>query len=100
MWALWGIVNLAPEAISSGGFTFLKAGPITLQTSLVTMLFCWCITEVLRYGFYAAKVWRCPCIIHHFTTWRAHVCMPPSPLRSCTGLLTLDQHVAAVSYAA
>ena len=56
IWALWGIVNLAPEAVSGGGFTFLKAGPVQLQTSLVTMLFCWCITEVLRYGFYAAKV--------------------------------------------
>ena len=56
IWALWGVVNLAPEATSTGAVTFFRAGPVVLQTSLVTLLFCWCVTEVLRYAFYAAKV--------------------------------------------
>lgn len=54
-WALWGIVEVAPEATSSGSLTLLKAGPVTLQLSMITLLFCWSVTEVLRYGFYAAK---------------------------------------------
>ena len=61
IWALWGVVNLAPEACSRGAVTLFRAGPVVLQTSLVTLLFCWCVTEVLRYGFYAAKVGTTGC---------------------------------------
>ena len=55
IWALWGIVNLAPVACSTGAVSLLKAGPVHLQLSLVTLLFCWCCSEVLRYSFYALK---------------------------------------------
>ncbi len=55
-WALWGIVEVAPEATSTGALTLLKAGPVTLQLNMITLLFCWSVTEVLRYGFYAVKV--------------------------------------------
>lgn len=55
-WALWGIVAVAPEATSTGALTLFKAGPVTLQLNMITLLFCWSVTEVLRYGFYAAKV--------------------------------------------
>jgi hypothetical protein len=55
-WALWGIVEVAPEATSTGALTLLKADPVTLQLNMITLLFCWSVTEVLRYGFYAVKV--------------------------------------------
>jgi hypothetical protein len=55
IWALWGIVNLAPVACSTGFVSLLKAGPIHLQLNLITLLFCWCCSEVLRYSFYALK---------------------------------------------
>ncbi len=55
-WALWGIVEQAPVATSTGALTLLKAGPVTLQLNMITLLFCWSVTEVLRYGFYAVKV--------------------------------------------
>ncbi len=49
-------MEVAPEATSTGALTLLKAGPVTLQLNMITLLFCWSVTEVLRYGFYAAKV--------------------------------------------
>jgi very-long-chain (3R)-3-hydroxyacyl-CoA dehydratase len=33
----------------------VKVGPLHLQLNLVTLLTCWCVSEVLRYGLYAAK---------------------------------------------
>ena len=55
-WALWGIVEQAPEAIKTGSVKLLTVGDFTLQLNLLTLLFAWSTTEILRYGFYAAKV--------------------------------------------
>ena len=55
-WALWGIVEQAPEAIKTGSVKLLTVGDYTLQLNLLTLLFAWSTTEILRYGFYAAKV--------------------------------------------
>ena len=55
-WALWGIVEVAPEAIKTGALKLFSVGGVTLQLSLISLLFCWSATEILRYGFYAAKV--------------------------------------------
>ena len=56
LWALWGLVAVAPEACSTGAVTLLSAGPLKLQLSYVTLMLCWSISEILRYGFYACKV--------------------------------------------
>ena len=55
-WALWGIVEVAPEAAKHGALKLFTVGDVTLQLNLITLLFCWSLTEILRYGFYAAKV--------------------------------------------
>ena len=55
LWALWGLVAVAPEACSTGAVTLLSAGPLKLQLSYVTLMLCWSISEILRYGFYACK---------------------------------------------
>ena len=56
IWALWGLVAVAPEACSTGAVTLLAAGPAKLQLNYVSLMMCWSISEILRYGFYAAKV--------------------------------------------
>lgn len=55
-WALWGIVEVAPEAVKHGALKLFSVGDETLQLNFITLLFCWSLTEILRYGFYAAKV--------------------------------------------
>lgn len=50
LWVLWGIVNLAPEATTTSVVTL---GFINL--SLVTLLTAWCLSEIIRYGFFALK---------------------------------------------
>ena len=55
-WALWGIVEVAPEAVKAGALKLFTVGDITFQLNLISLLFCWSATEILRYGFYAAKV--------------------------------------------
>ena len=55
-WALWGIVEVAPQAVKHGALKLFSVGDVTLQLNLITLLFCWSLTEILRYGFYAAKV--------------------------------------------
>ena len=55
-WALWGIVEVAPEAVKHGALKLFSVGDVTLQLNFITLLFCWSLTEILRYGFYAAKV--------------------------------------------
>lgn len=56
LWALWGLVAVAPEACSTGAVTLLSAGPAKLQLNYVSLMLCWSISEILRYGFYACKV--------------------------------------------
>jgi very-long-chain (3R)-3-hydroxyacyl-CoA dehydratase len=55
LWALWGIVNHAPGACAGGTISIAHIGPVHLQLNLVTLLTCWCMSEILRYGLYAAK---------------------------------------------
>lgn len=57
IWVLWGIVNAAPSAATTQKLTLLTLpapGP-TLSLSLVTLLTAWCLSEIIRYGFFAAK---------------------------------------------
>ena len=55
-WALWGIVGVAPKECSTGAVRLLRVGSVSLELNLITLLICWSVTEVLRYGFYACKV--------------------------------------------
>jgi very-long-chain (3R)-3-hydroxyacyl-CoA dehydratase len=50
LWILWGIVNLAPEATTTSAVT---VGIV--QLSLITLLTAWCLSEIIRYGFFALK---------------------------------------------
>lgn len=50
LWILWGIVNLAPEATTTSVVTLG-----VLNLSLITLLTAWCLSEIIRYGFFALK---------------------------------------------
>lgn len=56
IWALWGIVNVVPDATTAGSIKLLDVGPIRLQLNLTSLLVAWSISEVLRYTFYVFKV--------------------------------------------
>lgn len=83
-------------ATSSGSLTLLKAGPVTLQLNMITLLFCWSVTEVLRYGFYAAKVRPDLSVnrkhIHMLgsscciATWSAELILHSCELQFCAGV--------------
>ena len=51
LWILWGIVNLTPESTTTSVVTI---GGV-LNLSLVTLLTAWCLSEIIRYGFFALK---------------------------------------------
>ena len=63
-WALWGIVEMAPEAVKHGTLKLFTVGDVTLRLNLITLLFAWSTTEILRYGFYAAKVCWLDALLH------------------------------------
>jgi hypothetical protein len=57
LWALWGLVNLAPDATTKQSVVLIKAGDtIFLQLNFISLMICWCCSEVLRYSFYVVKV--------------------------------------------
>ena len=52
---LWGIVNLVPEDTTQGSLRQL--GP--LSPTLTSLVVAWSLSEIIRYGFFAAKVPGC-----------------------------------------
>lgn len=52
VWVLWGIVNLVPEDTTQGSLRQL--GP--LSPTLTSLVVAWSLSEIIRYGFFAAKV--------------------------------------------
>jgi very-long-chain (3R)-3-hydroxyacyl-CoA dehydratase len=60
LWVLWGIIDLVPERAASMSAVLLDAGGglPRLQLNLGTLLTAWCLSEVIRYSFFAAKVRR------------------------------------------
>ncbi|KAK9809659.1 hypothetical protein WJX73_001592 [Symbiochloris irregularis] len=55
IWALWGIIELAPSSTIRGSVTVLKFQGYKLELSLISLLVAWSISEVLRYTFYVFK---------------------------------------------
>lgn len=57
LWVLWGIVCLAPESTTTSKvFLGIPNMPrIGIELSLVTLLTAWCLSEIIRYGFFACK---------------------------------------------
>jgi very-long-chain (3R)-3-hydroxyacyl-CoA dehydratase len=57
LWILWGIVVLAPESTTTT--TVSLAVPnmefVGIKLSLITLLTAWCLSEIIRYGFFACK---------------------------------------------
>ena len=49
---LWGVVNLVPEDTTQGSLRQL--GP--LSPTLTSLVVAWSLSEIIRYGFFAAKV--------------------------------------------
>jgi very-long-chain (3R)-3-hydroxyacyl-CoA dehydratase len=52
LWVLWGIVNLVPKETTQGSLQQL--GP--LSPTLTSLVIAWSLSEIIRYGFFAAKV--------------------------------------------
>jgi len=57
LWILWGIVDAATSATTTRALTILSLpNPVpSLSLSLVTLLTAWCLSEIIRYGFFAFK---------------------------------------------
>jgi very-long-chain (3R)-3-hydroxyacyl-CoA dehydratase len=58
LWIVWGIINLAQEGTTTRALILLELpSPLPrIALSLKTLLFAWCVTEVIRYSFLAFKV--------------------------------------------
>jgi hypothetical protein len=58
IWCLWGIVVAAPGPTVGGGIPakpLAMLGPLPIQLNLISLLTAWCLSEVIRYGFFALK---------------------------------------------
>jgi hypothetical protein len=58
IWCLWGIVNAVPVPTTTSGLPATPLGfigPVPLQLNLISLLTAWCLSEVIRYGFFALK---------------------------------------------
>jgi very-long-chain (3R)-3-hydroxyacyl-CoA dehydratase len=57
LWILWGIVAAAPAQTTAERLVILSlpSPAPQLSLSLATLLTAWCLSEVLRYGFFAFK---------------------------------------------
>ncbi|KIY95821.1 protein tyrosine phosphatase-like (proline instead of catalytic arginine), member b [Monoraphidium neglectum] len=58
IWCLWGIVVAAPDATVGGGIPakpLAYVGNLPIQLNLISLLTAWCLSEVIRYGFFALK---------------------------------------------
>lgn len=70
IWCLWGIVNAVPGPTIGGGIPakpLAMLGPLPIQLNLISLLTAWCLSEVIRYGFFALKelLGEAP----YFSTW-------------------------------
>lgn len=52
LFIVWGIIVPVPGPTTTGGIPL--AGP--LRIDLVSLLTAWCLSEIIRYGFFALKV--------------------------------------------
>ena len=57
IWILWGIVCLAPEATTTSvaNLAIPQIPGLGIQLSIITLLTAWCLSEMIRYGFFACK---------------------------------------------
>lgn len=58
IWCLWGIIVAAPTSTIGGGIPakpLAMLGPLPIQLNLISLLTAWCLSEVIRYGFFALK---------------------------------------------
>lgn len=88
IWCLWGIVVAVPGPTIGGGIPakpLAMLGPLPIQLNLISLLTAWCLSEVIRYGFFALKellgeapyisTWlRCACVRVFVLVCAAHTC--------------------------
>ena len=55
LWILWGIVCLVPEATTTSVVSLASNAAFSFELSLITLLTAWCLSEMIRYGFFACK---------------------------------------------
>ncbi|WPT18042.1 Very-long-chain [Picochlorum sp. SENEW3] len=55
LWILWGIVCLVPEATTTSVVSLTSNTVFSFELSLITLLTAWCLSEMIRYGFFACK---------------------------------------------
>ncbi|KAI8475074.1 MAG: tyrosine phosphatase-like protein [Monoraphidium minutum] len=58
IWCLWGVIVAAPASTIGGGIPatpLAMAGPLPIQLNLISLLTAWCLSEVIRYSFFAMK---------------------------------------------
>lgn len=61
IWCLWGIINPVKVPTTTSGLTDLlglpsiHVGPLKLDINFISLMTAWCLSEVIRYGFFALK---------------------------------------------
>lgn len=57
LWILWGIVCIAPESTTTTTVSLAipNMEAVGIKLSLITLLTAWCLSEIIRYGFFACK---------------------------------------------
>lgn len=56
LWVLWGVIVPVQGPTTSGAIVLGHVGGVTLQLNLASLLVAWCLSEVVRYSFFALKV--------------------------------------------
>jgi very-long-chain (3R)-3-hydroxyacyl-CoA dehydratase len=56
IWLLWGIIVPVNGPTTTGSIPLLSAGPVNFSLSISTLMVAWCLSEIIRYSFFALKV--------------------------------------------
>eukprot|EP01025_Chloroclados_australasicus_P059962 TRINITY_DN762_c0_g1_i1.p4 TRINITY_DN762_c0_g1~~TRINITY_DN762_c0_g1_i1.p4 ORF type:complete len:228 (-),score=23.54 TRINITY_DN762_c0_g1_i1:257-940(-) len=52
---LWGVLMPFSDEITSGGLPLFEIEGIKFELNFATLMLAWCVTEIIRYGFFAIK---------------------------------------------
>mmetsp|Transcript_31069 Transcript_31069/g.68975 ORF Transcript_31069/g.68975 Transcript_31069/m.68975 type:complete len:237 (+) Transcript_31069:60-770(+) len=66
LWILWGIVVPLQEQTLGGAIKLVKVGPRTLQLDFISLMVAWCLSEIIRYSFFALKEFG---VVPYFLLW-------------------------------
>lgn len=57
VWIVWGIVNPVQHITTTQSMELFKLGDFVFKLDLVSLVVAWSLAEIIRYGFFALKVY-------------------------------------------